>query len=95
MLTSTALTELHICTQWAYVWTHGDRSTHDFLFHDFLFPSLFTSPPVRPTHLFEHQRALPRSDGLRQLGNAALVEVRPREAAVVDKDFGAAVAAVG
>lgn len=51
--------------------------------------------PLSPTHLFEHQRALPRSDSLWQLGNAALVEVRPREAAVVDKDFGAAVAAVG
>lgn len=48
-----------------------------------------------PAHLLEHQRALPRPDGLRQLGDAALVEVRPREAAVVDEDLGAAVAAVG
>lgn len=48
-----------------------------------------------PAHLLEHQRALPRPDGLRQFGDATLVEVRPREAAVVDKDLGAAVAAVG
>lgn len=46
-------------------------------------------------HLFEDQRALPRSDRLRQLRDASLVEVRPREAAVVHEDLGAAVSSVG
>lgn len=45
-------------------------------------------------HLFEDQRALPGPDGLRQLGDASLVEVRSREAAVVDEYPGAGVPAV-
>lgn len=46
-------------------------------------------------HLFEDQRALSGPNGLRQLRDASLVEVGSWETAVVDKNLGAAVSAVG
>lgn len=54
---------------------------------------LFRQEPAGPAHphLFEHEDTVPRADELRQLCDASLVEVRPRETAVIEVDFGAAV----
>lgn len=54
---------------------------------------LFRQRPAGPAHphLFEHEDTVPRADELRKLCNASLVEVRPRETAVIEVDFGAAV----
>lgn len=46
-------------------------------------------PPC--THLFQHKNTVSRADELRQFSNASLVQVRPRETAVVEIDFRAAV----
>lgn len=54
-------------------------------------PSL---PPTPPPYLFEYEDTVPRADELRELSDATLVEVRPREAAVIEVDFGAAVFSV-
>lgn len=43
------------------------------------------------SHLFEHQDTVSRTDELRKLRDASLVQVRPGEAAVVEVDLGAAV----
>lgn len=47
--------------------------------------------PLLHPHLFEHEDTVPWADELRELGDAPLVEVRPREAAVIEVDFGTAV----
>lgn len=46
-------------------------------------------PPC--THFFQHKNTVPGADELRQFCNASLVQVRPRETAVVEIDFRAAV----
>lgn len=42
-------------------------------------------------HLFEHKDTVSRANELRQLCNASLVKVRPRETAMVEVDLGTAV----
>lgn len=49
------------------------------------------SKQLDPSHLFEHKDTVSRANELRQLCNASLVQVRPRETAVVEVDLGTAV----
>lgn len=46
---------------------------------------------AQPPHLFQNKNAVPGSHGLRKLRDPALVQVRPREAPVVEVDLWAAV----
>lgn len=57
-------------------------------------PAVLPRLPHFPSHLFEYEDTVPRADELRELSDATLVEVRPREAAVIEVDFGAAVFSV-
>ena len=56
--------------------------------------NLHSKPVGKPSHLFEDEDTVSRADELRQLGDASLVEVGPREAAVVEVYLGTAVFAV-
>ena len=56
---------------------------HFILFHYYY----YFSQAMCEAHLLEDQRALSGPHGLRQLGDAALVQVGPREAPVVDEDL--------
>lgn len=49
------------------------------------------TPHGRTLHLFKHKDTVSRANELRELCNAALVKVRPRETAVVEVDLGTAV----
>lgn len=51
-------------------------------------------PHSRTPHLFKHKDTVSRANELRQLCDAPLVKVRPRETAVVEVDLGTAVLAV-
>lgn len=44
-----------------------------------------------PAHLLQHQNTVARPHGLGQLCNPAFVQVRPREAPVVEVDLWAAI----